>query len=92
MDMTIDLTHQRTQFEEKNIAYKEEITRVLAALEISEFAWRTARGLASDTGLEESLVLEILLSNRNFVERSLTSNKNDEQLFTLRSSQSTARK
>lgn len=84
MDMTIDLTHQRTQFGENNIAYQEEITRVLAALEISEFTWRTARGLASDTGLEESLVLEILLSNRNLVERSSTRNKNDEQLFTLR--------
>ena len=65
--------------------YQEKIKLVLAALEISEFTWRTARGLASETGLDESLVHEILLSDHDAIQISSTNNKNGEQLFALQS-------
>jgi hypothetical protein len=64
--------------------HKEEIMRVLAALEISEFTWRTAQGLATETGLEESLVLAILRPGHDAIESSSTNNNNGEQLFASR--------
>ena len=64
--------------------YQEEINIVLAALEISEFTWRTARGLASETDLDESLVHDILVSDQSAIQISSTNNKNGEQLFASR--------
>jgi hypothetical protein len=70
---------------EQPMAYSDhDRTKVLAALSDDRYTWRTIRGVATDTQVAESQVLEIFNHSRDRVIFSNYYSKQGEQLFALR--------
>ena len=59
-------------------------TAVLSALEDSKFTWRTLKGIAAQTRLPESKVMEIIQSNRDLILKSEIPSTDGLDLYTTR--------
>ncbi|VBL80387.1 TrmB family transcriptional regulator [Burkholderia pseudomallei] len=57
--------------------------KIVSAIRDSSFKWRTARGIAKDSGVPMAQVLKMLNESKDFI-KARKSNKNGESLFSTR--------
>jgi hypothetical protein len=61
----------------------DDLEQIIKAISSSEFRWRTVRGIAKDTGLEEPKIVKVLDQSENFI-RARKPNAAGDALYTTR--------